>query len=296
MNNNPEKGLNYQLNIHGYAFQYAAIKIAQEVSNEKKSPWIFDVSEFPVEINNSSTHIDFILRSIREPFLMVVECKRVNPAISNWCFVKAPYVSRKPTEYNMITREVLVSRESSGDPPIAKIDSIYKSDDIYRLSFEVKSGEKGEGSQGRGQINSAITQVLRGQNGLINYYAEKLVNSSMMPLGKNYNRNDYVAFMPVIFTTANLWVSDVDLSKADIVNGNIDLSTNNLKKTDWVFYQYSQTPDLSHSLSGKSDAKNLSESLIVDFSRTIPIVNASSIAKFLSIYLWKDSSEWVRYQ
>ena len=294
MDKNPSNGLNYQLNIHGFGFQFAVLKTVHECFLEKQSPWIFDVSEFPVLNNGSSTHIDFILLNHLEPFLMVAECKRVNPALSNWCFVKSPYVSKKSIESKMIIRDVIVSRVSSGDPPIPSIDSIYKDDDIYRLAFEVKSGNRGEGNQGRGQINSAITQVLKGQNGLINYYADKIWNTKKFPLASKFQDSKYVAFIPVIFTTANLWVSDIDLSEADIKTGNIDLSSSSIKKTEWLYFQYSQTPDLSHNLSGLSNVKELSESLYKDYSRTIPIVNSSSIKSFLSNYLWKNPEEWIR--
>ena len=49
MQQSPEKGLAHQLNIHGFGFQYTVIKAAQLCFDQKKSPWIFEVAEFPVE-------------------------------------------------------------------------------------------------------------------------------------------------------------------------------------------------------------------------------------------------------
>ena len=115
---NIEKGLARQLNIHGYGFQYSVTKLVKRCSENNSSPWILDVAEFPVVVNGISTHIDFVLRNKNEPFFMVAECKRSDPSLSNWCFVKAPYVSRKINNDERIVREVLINRESSGDPPV----------------------------------------------------------------------------------------------------------------------------------------------------------------------------------
>jgi len=292
--NSPEKGLNHQVNIHGYGFQYAVVKAAHNLFKEKKSPWMFEVSEFPVETNGVSTHIDFILRNKRETFYFVSECKRANPAISNWCFIKNPYVSRKSYENQVLVREVLVNRSNSGDPPITTIDTMHHGENLYRLSFEVKSGQKGEGSQGRGQINSAITQVIRGQNGLVKFFARELTRTKNDPISKQIVNSSYAAFMPVIFTTANIWISDVDLSDADLDTGNLDLSSSGLEETGWIMYQYSQTPDISHNLSGMAIKKSLSDALYLEYSRTIPIVNANYIEDFLSQYFWKDPGNWNR--
>ena len=288
---NPEKGLARQLNIHGYGFQYAVLKVAQHCDN---SPWIFEVAEFPVEINGKSTHIDFILSSRNEPFFMVAECKRADPALSNWCFVKSPYVSRKVNRSEKLVREVIISRKYSSGPPMFIIDWQSGFEKIYRLGFEVKSGEKGDGKFGRGQFNDAITQVLRGHNGLINFFSLELQKTNLMPLGGRFREIDYAAFLPVIFTTAKLWVSDVNLSDADINSGNIGEPYDSLVQKEWLFYHYSQTPDISHPLDGMSKIDDLSDALYLDYSRTIPIVNASGIQSFLSNTLWRDPDDWQR--
>ena len=292
MQQNPEKGLAHQLNVHGYGFQYAVLKTSKKCFDDHNSPWVFEVSEFPVEINGVSTHIDFILRNTKEPFYLVAECKRADPALSNWCFVKAPFVSRMASGRERIVREVLVSRKASGDPPTERIDWIMRSDEIYRLAFEVKSGQKGDGKFGRGNINDAITQVLRGQNGLFNYFASKLEKTKTMPLGGSFGESKYAAFLPVIFTTAKLWVSDIDLSEADINTGKIDLPAESLVEREWLLFHYSQTPDISHALSGFSKIDELSDALYFDYTRTIPIVNAAGIQSFLSDSLWMHPEDW----
>jgi hypothetical protein len=104
----------------------------------------------------------------------------------------------------------------------------------------------------------------------------------------------YAAFLPVIFTTANLWVSDIDLSVADINSGNIEVPPGKLVQKEWLFYHYSQTPDISHTLSGFSEIHELSDALYLDYTRTIPIVNAAGIQAFLSDNFWKHPDDWQR--
>lgn len=291
---NPEKGLAHQLNIHGYGFQYAILKVVKQCFEEQISPWRFEVSEFPVESNGMSTHIDFILRSNKEPFFIVAECKRADPAISNWCFVKTPFVSRNTDGREKIVREVLISRNASGDPPIGNLDWINRASDIYRLAFEVKSGEKGEGTYGRGQINDAVTQVLRGHNGLFSYFASNLTKNNEMPFRGLAEEINYVAFLPVIVTTAKLWVSDINLSEANVLTGNIDFPPGSLAEVDWLLFHYSQTPDISHNIDRLYTIKDLSDALHLEYTRTIPIVSAAGIRSFLSNQMWKHPEDWQR--
>lgn len=84
------------LNRHGYGFQFSVLKKADELARQRKSAWDFEVCEFPVE-GGPGTRIDFVLS--RPPrrgdgskyYFLIAECKRANPALSNWCFARAPF-------------------------------------------------------------------------------------------------------------------------------------------------------------------------------------------------------------
>jgi hypothetical protein len=298
-----EKSLAHLLNTHGYSFQYAVIKAAITYFKDKSSPWQFEVAEFPVAVNDKSTRIDFILKNINEPFYLVAECKRVNPALKNWCFVKAPYVNHKlnrpGSSGERIVREVIYTylpTYPEGAIPLSArsfdvstgMQWSHRSKDIYRLSFEVKSGEKGEGQQGRGQINEAITQVLTGLNGLINFVSN-LFDDKRLFCGE-----DHAALIPVIFTNASLWVSDINLSEADLKSGKINVEQIKLEPRPWLFYHYDQSPTLRHSLGVQPDKKIdlLSDYLYYLYTRTILIVNESAISNFLSDGLWSEPEDW----
>ena len=76
------------LNNQGYGFQYAVINKVQELARNNESPWISPVPEFPVEVQGYGTRIDFVLRNKHHPYYLIAECKRANPSLSDWCFIK----------------------------------------------------------------------------------------------------------------------------------------------------------------------------------------------------------------
>jgi hypothetical protein len=84
------------LNRHGYPFHYRTLKEAADASDiHRRSGWLLQVAEFPVEVQGERTKIDYILQWQGEPKFLVVECKRANPALSHWCFAKATFVRRE---------------------------------------------------------------------------------------------------------------------------------------------------------------------------------------------------------
>lgn len=289
MIDNIRNGLAKSINMHGYAFQYAVLNTAKDICEKGASPWGFEVAEFPVLNKNKSLHIDFILRNKREQFSLIAECKRCDPAISNWCFIKTPYVSCKTSSgRERIVRE-RVFIDGNGNIRTG-LQSVSHSSDIYHLPFELKSNAKGDGSGGRGQINDAITQVLRGLNGMIEFAANELAKGNNALFNKNNSGKEYVSYLPVIFTTAKLWVCDCDISKADIKSGNVNMDEAKLEERRWLFYQYAQSPDLKHPYIEECHG-DISKILYLNYTRTIPIVNSDGIKEFLADRIWNEDWE-----
>lgn len=52
--------------------------------------------------------------------------------------------------------------------------------------------------------------------------------------------------LPVVFTTARLWVSDVALDRADLSTGRIDIAGSSLTPVLWLRCQHFQSPELHH--------------------------------------------------
>ena len=99
---NVETGFMKVLNLHGYGFHYSVLKLASELYANGSSKWFFEAAEFPVQVQGLGTRIDFVLQHVDSPsFYLLAECKRVNPALSNWCFARAPFVRRNRSEEAM---------------------------------------------------------------------------------------------------------------------------------------------------------------------------------------------------
>jgi hypothetical protein len=267
------------LNRHGYGFQYSVLKEAERLARQGESPWGLSVFEFPVEVQGSGTRIDFVLKNRRQPLYMVAECKRANPALSNWCFARVPESLIKPSR-----QEVFV--EAACVPDIGAwrtmTSHLFYSSNIYHIALEVRTGEKGDpGGSGQDAIEQAATQVCRGLNGLLSFFKG---NPDVFQ-GERGGAS-IIGFLPVIFTTAHLWVSDVDLSSADLQQGKFDLSGANLEEKRWLFYHYHQSPGLKHSVGTSKASLSLEEVLYNEYVRTIAVVGGQGINEFLGLSAW----------
>jgi len=137
------------LNRHGYGFQFSILRKADELIKQRKCVWELEACEFPVEVQGAGTRIDFVRsrppRRRNTTFLyLVAECKRANPALSRWCFVKAPYKhssSEDDPQWDRVILECLL-REQDGLKSFAR--SIFSSPKIYHQAVEVRSNAKGD--------------------------------------------------------------------------------------------------------------------------------------------------------
>jgi hypothetical protein len=268
------------LNRQGHPFQYAVIRRANELFEQKCSSWVFEASEFPVEVRGYHTRIDFVLskysEAIRGPFcFLVAECKRANPSLNDWLFVRAPYVRR-----GSVSRDILVECVQRKNMDLtASLRRLDNSSDIYHIAIEVKGATVGDsGGAGRGAIEEAATQVIRGENGLIECFSKH----------RRFLSEDYpVRFIPVIFTTARLWATDVDIS-TDIVKGRVALNSADVTPKPWLWLQYNVSPGLKHSVDrGVSNDDSLFKTdlghlLETEFARAIAVVGSDGINSFLA--------------
>lgn len=290
------------LNEHGYSFQQSILKAAQELCSQQKSGWGFQVSEFPVEVRGRGTRIDFILQRLRktdsvmtdtdrQTTLMLAECKRANPAYANWCFAKAPYLFRGQYDNS----EALVFEEINPCSEVIRTGGGYNvkdvgmcraicshrmlyrpSENVYHVAVEVKHTAKGNcvsGDPGKDAVESAASQLCQGLNGMVHFLAR---NDSL------WEKNPPVTLLPVIFTTANLWASNADLSGADIETGDLSFSEHNFRQVPWLFFQYHLSPGIKHSVPSHPPKRiSLTDILQAEYVRTIPIVSSSGVEDFL---------------
>lgn len=268
------------LSRHGYGFQFSVIRKAHELVSKGRSVWRFVASEFPVEVQGAGTRIDFILRRDRTadgfdttPVFLLAECKRANPALSNWCFIRSRYTHDAAWgDVDFFIAECLERDEAESLCVYAK--QAFSTQKAYHLGVEVRSGGKGEPSGETGRaIEDAATQVSRHLNGFIKAVAG---NPQFM------ERQALAFFMPVVFTTARLYASKADISLADLLTGKCELTTDQVEPVPWLYYQYSLSPGLKHSVARKEQPKTVSGLLESEYVRTIAVVSAEGVEDFLS--------------
>ncbi len=82
----------------------------------------------------------------------------------------------------------------------------------YRYGFALRTENPGDGKgPTTSAIDDAIAQVFRGTSGLINHLFSR----------QPFTAEGKTTFLPVVFTTAELWVTDTDLSRADLSTGEL---------------------------------------------------------------------------
>ena len=242
-----------------------------------------------------NTHIDFILtlgfnewgsheRHPVIPVYLVAECKRANPALNRWCFARAPYISR--VDYS--SRAFIVERiQTTVRAPMDLTEDqlqfrsggsvLGQPAEFYQIGLVVKpeGQEPGDPSarHGRDVIEKAAAQACQGVNGMVEH------------LSKNKNLADAhtkgAILIPVVFTTARLFTTNVDIGSADILNGNVTIDETSLEEKSWICLQYPVSVGLKHALDSPRISSALSDVLNGEYIRSIPIVNAAGIDKFL---------------
>lgn len=269
------------LSRHGYGFQHAVIGEIHGLRVHGHG-WLFEVSEFPVHVQGEGTRIDFILKYCESRFYILAECKRVNPAFGNWLFTRAPRSSLSRTvEMKTARLQELQFDTSAKKVFLRSVDGTTLTEKLYHGGVPVRSpGVKGDkdGSPDRDAIEKTATQVCRGLNGFIEWTCAR--PEWLAP-------NTPVRLMPVIFTTANLFVTQADLSLvSDVKTGKVDLSGGGTVRESWVFYQYDQSPGLiarsgMHEIDKRRDPLDLSRAKLAEYTRTVAIVNVAGILDFL---------------
>lgn len=268
-----EGGFRKALDSHGFGFQYGVLARASELRSTSRSTWIFEAAEFPVTVTAGSTRIDLILKQADRRSYLIGECKRANPALSNWCFAVAPRVARNSLGDAYMVERV---RPFHGDVRAEGFALTYTVK-AYHVALEIRTLQKGDSlSSGRGAIEEGVTQVLKGTNGFVNFLSSR---PALVP------EQTASLLLPVLFTTARLWVSDVALDRSDIVTGKIDFTGSALKPVPWLLYQHFQSPELGHQVSGNRVDESVGRILEVDFMRSVAIVSSEGIED----YLWWSS-------
>lgn len=261
-----------EVNQNGYGFQNAVFQKLENLYKNKNSVWHFHASELPVHFNGRETKIDLVLQHRETRHFMVIECKRSNPAYSEWCFLKS-------FEYRRNYKEKLIFNcleLENAQRHFNSVQSNFFSRHSYDISFEIKKEHtKGDpnSKDKRGEVvNKSLEQLMIASNG----FGDFLLNNKNILSGTEVNK---VAIIPVIVTTATLWVSDDSLKNTELTTGNIDQL--NIKQVDWLYFRHYVSDSMSHSVARVQHLSDIGDIFEKKYIRTVAIVNVAGIEKFL---------------
>lgn len=242
------------LNRHGHPFQLSVIRAISEASKQHKQDWTLEAAEVPVSVNGRTTRIDAVFARGGGPMrsFLVVETKRVNPRLGQWCFAH-----RQPESIGHIHGQNLYFGHhriqltgghsvATGTRLIAAFGKEFQPQaSCYAHGFEVKSigqhGDTGGNNSSRRAIDDACYQLCLGLNGLVEYFAGLYSPGPVFEVHAN--------LLPVLVTSAALYVSDVDMSTSDLETGNLNSSQLKFSRVDYLYYSYPQDAEIIHSLS-----------------------------------------------
>jgi len=278
------------VNEQGYLFQ-GACEHALRV-NEKITDWEVKAVEYPVifgeEFSRAETRVDIILhaKGLDSPELYaLVECKRTNPSYINWIF-GAPDLPFGEPQFS--TLGLQCSRVLSNSPLVVNrlVEHLHFGICTYAANnwLEAKKGQKSRTSTPQ-NIENVFIQVLRGIGG----FAQE-------QLSQRYKgRQPFETFyIPVVVTTAKLYVAYYKLEDIDLSTGTIDKDRilfgskgSPAEEEPWVVVDYNCLDDLPGIGVSKPtipyEALSVDPSILQKYkSRSVFVVNSNNLVKFFS--------------
>lgn len=285
-----------RVNSHGYGLPYALTREVNRLFVGRTWGWHCWPQEFPVEFRSRDSRIDLILEHLPRDrpsstrLFLTIECKRVNPAFSKWCFLRSNSGSDETELQDQFVVHVLQDLEKGGPGRGLRIalKSLGNQSPVFHLGLPIKSKQQGDPSSGsdRDAIEAACFQALNGASGLIELFR---------------NENDlrtslFTGIVPVVFTTAELWTLHDDLGTANLVDGNMNLASTVPRKVDWLLLHFpaSRSSSLSGEIwdSNETRSGDLSQYHYRRNVRSIAIVTALGLESFLKANLWHTSRSW----
>ena len=260
------------LNEQGYLFQEACVNVLKKSDSE----WEVEFEEYPVAFREQDTKIDIILRWKRydEPYIYaILECKRADPSYRCWLFGASGEL--------LYANHCTVFTYQHGKPRVMNLNVINQ---IYHVPswMEVKRPIDKRRLSSPQNIEDSFGQVLRGLAGFANEQFKLRIRVESKPR---------LIFIPIVVTTATLYV-------ANYASDNIEISTGQISKEkisfgelqgppeqiDWVIADYGAGPNVLPDESGaQMDTTNPKE-LQWFKQRSIFIVNSCHLDSFSNTF------------
>jgi hypothetical protein len=160
--------------------------------------------------------------------ILPVECKKADPKLKHWVFEPHRPTSIHDKPYFMFTKDGENSFKQSYNLP----NLGYNTQDDYENCVNVFEFNEASGALSRNADKAlraffAIKQANEAVPGIL----EKIPVLSRRPAARNY-------IIPIVVTTANLWVTQYDPQDISKETGEIDATKLDLIPKDWLLYHY----------------------------------------------------------
>lgn len=281
----------HSLNIHGTFFQRM---IASRLLEKERINNV--ILEYPVEYPAGSRgkrgeesrldiYANFADRYNRSRQVdLFIECKKANPEFVDWVFFpkfEGDYENRTvligittTTIYENTPDIVFGNSRVGWDIPIA--------DDARETRGDYKDVSKGiKTKSSNASITEASYQVV-----LATHAIAEIEMSSKLEAD---DIGSPVVFLPVIVTTANLFICEYDPADVSLDTGQIEIEKAKLQPIDKVIYRYPIPPHLQLELYGGNDSK-VTNSATGFSRRDILVMNSKKFDETLSLVLGRDYS------
>lgn len=251
---------------HGNPLQHAIMRTLAEagsLSRLRLLSW-----EFPVEVRGKGTRIDIVMGG-PDRLLLVAECKRANPSYKDWFFAASPTMRVNDSNLHIVAEYLFYT---PGKLFAQGMKFPMMPMPVADVGIELKGKERGdpEPKSGTG-IEDACSQVSMHLGGMVDFLAHGKhahIANSCCPC----------VILPVVFTTARMWWSDVDISQASLETGML-ADAGKIREVPYVCFQYPLSPGIKH-LTTARDAITSISNAYASYLRSIVFVKASRAHEF----------------
>lgn len=268
------------LNETGFFFQ---MRVAKEVDD------VFDIvkEEIPFEHNRQTSKLDALAEISNDHFraFIFIEAKRHSHDFNSWIFFRPERTRKPPPPYILAfgvfkPSEIVdgfyassVSNKSGAALNLALVPYQFSklgSLEVGYIGIEVKLSESKHRLQDLTEVSKDVVIATHGMAMEIEKRAPK----------DKRIREEVHFFIPVIVTTAKLFLAGADLSKVALSDGKISQDGLNLQEVPWLVYEFPLTAELLLPVNAGSERW---DSVREDDlrKRHIFVVNSENLREFL---------------
>jgi len=277
------------LNEQGYIFQEAC---KYELSKSNIN-WSVKASEYPVSIMGQDTKIDLVLQN--NDIFALVECKRADPVYTSWLFAELEPGKRNYSICQVLSIECLSSSSNTTKIINRKIEEKEFDVDAYiaKSFVEVKDHSIHAGNKQINQMNGNSLRRNSNPQNIENAFGQVLRGLSafaLEQLSQRFKSNETfrIFFIPIVVTTASLYLAHYKAQDISLTNGKIDRNNvvfgqqgNSLEKQNWVLVNYGASENIALSSIPDGYVGTEPNELLKKYKmRSIFVVNSTHLTEF----------------